>query len=268
MSGAIASGSLRGAVNGAFSGALFFGVGEFTGAASSMSKVLAHSAAGCISAATGGGHCKAGAMAAGFAEFAGPAVGDLGSIAANVTKSALLGGIGSSIGGGRFEDGAMTGSFGYLFNRLGHSGAEQAEQYREEHGITRSLGVHLPGTQAGDSAAQYWAGLHVATGNPLYAIAGTLASLWTPDTAVETAKTLLGSGGGSLGVQLGREITFGRNVRIAPVGNRTGHPLGELPHYHRRGIDAVSGNTVPGQGIGRHRPWEMKSTDKSFWSRF
>jgi RHS repeat-associated protein len=32
-------------------------------------------------------------------------------------------------------------------------------------------------------------------------------------------------------------------------------------HYHRRGLK-------PGQGIGRHRPWEKKATDKSFWDRF
>ena len=32
-------------------------------------------------------------------------------------------------------------------------------------------------------------------------------------------------------------------------------------HYHRRG-------TAPGQGIGRHRPWQKKATDKSFWDRF
>jgi len=128
LSGAIASGSLKGAVNGAFSGALFFGVGEFTGAASGLGKVMAHSAAGCISAAAGGGNCKAGAMAAGFAEFAGPAIGDLGSIAANVTKSAVLGGIGSSIGGGRFEDGAMTGAFGYLFNQLAHAGQQALQR--------------------------------------------------------------------------------------------------------------------------------------------
>ena len=59
----------------------------------------------------------------------------------------------------------------------------------------------------------------------------------------------------------GREISFGKNFRIAPFGNRTGHSIGRWPHYHRRG-------TQPGQGIGRHRPFERKSPDKSFWDRF
>ena len=65
----------------------------------------------------------------------------------------------------------------------------------------------------------------------------------------------------------GKEIQFGKNLRIAPNGNRTGNALGELPHYHRRGMDA-NGMTRPGQGIGRHRPWETKSSDTSFWDRF
>jgi hypothetical protein len=125
----------------------------------------------------------------------------------------------------------------------------------------RTWGSYLPGTEAGERAAQHWADLHVKTGNPLYAVPGILASLWTPDTAVATATTLLGGGAGNIGVRLGREVSFGKNFRIAPFGNRTGHPLGELPHYHRRGVD-------PRQGIGRHRPWETKSPDKSFWDRF
>lgn len=75
-------------------------------------------------------------------------------------------------------------------------------------------------------------------------------------------------GPGTLGYKSGIELTFGRNFRLAPFGNRTGHELGELPHYHRRGIDSLTGETIPGQGIGRHRPWEIKSTDDSFLDRF
>ncbi len=135
-------------------------------------------------------------------------------------------------------------------------------------GASRTWGSYLPGTEAGDSAAQYWANKHVETGNGLYMIPGLLASLWTPNTATETTTTLLTVGTGSVGFRLGREIKFGKNVRIAPFGNRTGHPQGELPHYHRRGVDPATGESAPGQGIKRHRPWESKSTDKSFWDRF
>ncbi|QLC24472.1 RHS repeat-associated core domain-containing protein [Parasphingopyxis algicola] len=62
----------------------------------------------------------------------------------------------------------------------------------------------------------------------------------------------------------GKEIRIGNNLRIAFFGNRAGHPIGRWPHYHRR-----PGNPAPpGQGIGRHRPWETRSPDKSFWDRF
>jgi len=51
------------------------------------------------------------------------------------------------------------------------------------------------------------------------------------------------------------ELSFGKNFRIAPFGNRTSNPIGNLPHYHRR-ILGPNGETIPGGGIGWHRPWE------------
>ena len=65
----------------------------------------------------------------------------------------------------------------------------------------------------------------------------------------------------------GREFKLGPNLRIAPFGNRTGHASGRYPHYHRRGAP-IDGKTPPGQGIGRHRPWETKATDMGFLDRF
>jgi hypothetical protein len=78
------------------------------------------------------------------------------------------------------------------------------------------------------------------------------------------------TGGGLFqrGYKTGWELSIGKNLRLAPFGNRTRHPTGELPHYHRRVTDSVSGQTVPGQGIGRHRPWDTRGTDQSFWDRF
>ncbi len=59
----------------------------------------------------------------------------------------------------------------------------------------------------------------------------------------------------------GGEVKVGNDFRCAPLGNRTNNIKGQLPHYHRRG-------TGPGQGIKRHRPWDKKETDKSFWDLF
>ena len=72
-----------------------------------------------------------------------------------------------------------------------------------------------------------------------------------------------------LGYATGRELSLGRDFRIAPFGNRTGHPYGRFPHYHRRVPDPkCAGQSLPGQGIGRHRPWEPKATDKNLWDHF
>ena len=75
---------------------------------------------------------------------------------------------------------------------------------------------------------------------------------------------------GEAGYLIGPEIKIGKNLRLAPFGNRTKHSLGELPHYHRR-VVGPDGRTVPGGGIGRHRPWETPPAGASwwqFWRRF
>jgi len=73
--------------------------------------------------------------------------------------------------------------------------------------------------------------------------------------------------GGGTWAQSGAELTFGKGLRIAPFGNRTGHPTGELPHYHRQVFNA-KGKVVPGGSIKRHRPWDTRTTDTRFRQRF
>lgn len=67
----------------------------------------------------------------------------------------------------------------------------------------------------------------------------------------------------------GQEFKIGKKIRVAPMGNRTKHPIGKYPHYHRRGkLDPKTGQPVKGQGKKRHRPAEKREGDKSFWDRF
>ena len=77
---------------------------------------------------------------------------------------------------------------------------------------------------------------------------------------------VIGAAIGGIGrfAQVGGELSFGKNLRVAPFGNRTGHRYGKWPHYHRR----PSGSPPPGQGIGRHRPWEPSKHDTGWWDRF
>ena len=75
----------------------------------------------------------------------------------------------------------------------------------------------------------------------------------------------LGYRGFRKGYDGGREWAPNKDCRLAPFG-RTGHRYGEKPHYHRR-VYQPNGKVKPGQGVRRHRPWETKSTDISFWDR-
>ena len=69
------------------------------------------------------------------------------------------------------------------------------------------------------------------------------------------------------GARTGYEFKFGKNVRIAPWGNRKGDPLGKYPHYHRR-IVGPNGKTIPGGAVGRHRPWQAPPAGLPWWMRF
>jgi hypothetical protein len=76
---------------------------------------------GCAFAAASGGECGPSALAGAVTSFAGPFLAHKGfyfSIAANAT----IGGVASVAGGGKFENGAITGAFGYIFNAGLHPG--------------------------------------------------------------------------------------------------------------------------------------------------
>ena len=148
--GGIQGGNLQSAVQGAFFGTLFFGVGEFSGAHAAAGagrdmtlgerafQVAGHAAAGCGQSAAAGGSCREGATSAGFAALAGPMVdGDaLGQFAAR----AAVGGIASRLGGGKFENGAYTAAFAYLFNECAHTRMCGSDHTRVEVTGNRVIG--------------------------------------------------------------------------------------------------------------------------------
>lgn len=143
------------------------------------------------------------------------------------------------------------------------------------------------GEEYGEYAAQYYADAYVEAekngdvlGMTVNGLLGSVASLWTNDTSDKTLLTLAGGGitGRSLGVAgagtnvviRGGEIRFDNSgtgkaiLRVSPFGHhggRTGNTNGQwqsrLPHFHRSLPDpSRPGASLPGQGIGRHRPWE------------
>jgi hypothetical protein len=110
----------------------FFGVGELTGHTPAFASpdyfanVAGHAGVGCLSAVASGGECGPGALSG----AAGSAATPLLSVAfrdpvnnpadrfGGVAGSAVIGGFASVAGGGKFENGAITAAFGYLFNRV------------------------------------------------------------------------------------------------------------------------------------------------------
>jgi hypothetical protein len=84
-----------------------------------VANVAGHAGVGCLSAVASGGSCKAGALAAGAGAAVAP-VASQGGLVGGTAISGLAGGLGSLLGGGKFQDGAVTGAFGYLFNAWLH----------------------------------------------------------------------------------------------------------------------------------------------------
>jgi hypothetical protein len=104
---------------------MFYGVGSTWKADTNLAgNVAGHAAVGCISASMSGGNCGSGALSAGIADYAANNMPGAfnANIAAQTAYVAIVGGTTSVIAGGKFENGAQTAAFGYLFNELMHGG--------------------------------------------------------------------------------------------------------------------------------------------------
>ena len=158
-----------------------------------IAQTFGHAVVGCVSASIAGGSCGSGAASAGFAAAAGPLLPGADISVARFVSRVIVGGISSRLAGDNFANGATSAAFAYLFNDLAHEmhdGVSPAPVRPEALDGGMKLGEILPFTEAGDRAAAFWADQHLRTGNPLYAVPGGLAALWTPQTAGTTFLTL------------------------------------------------------------------------------
>lgn len=137
VSGTIATGTIEGGIQGAFSSAMFYGAGNvigggnfFTGGVSkaaawgSTASVALHGVVGCVTSVAGGGKCGPGALSAAFTKAAGVNGLVPNDKIGGTIMSAVIGGTASVLGGGKFANGAQTGAFSYLFNQVAHQGLE------------------------------------------------------------------------------------------------------------------------------------------------
>ncbi|NVO15640.1 MAG: DUF637 domain-containing protein [Rhodoplanes sp.] len=89
--------------------------------------VAGHAAVGCLSSAASGGSCRDGALSAAVGAGVGPLVPtafpnyrtDAGQFVGGLALTSAAGGLASVAGGGKFENGAVTAAFGYLYNACG-----------------------------------------------------------------------------------------------------------------------------------------------------
>ena len=68
-----------------------------------------------------GGSCGRNALSAGIAEFSNENLGNLDPVSRGIAVT-VIGGTTSVIGGGKFENGAITAAFGYLYKRRERQG--------------------------------------------------------------------------------------------------------------------------------------------------
>lgn len=103
---------------------------------------------------------------------------------------------------------------------------------------------------------------------------GRLSDQERANLAAGAAGAVVGGGLSAKGWADGQEFRLpfglgrtggGRPGRVAPWGNRTGHPNGEYPHYHWAVPDPNRPpSSLRDQGLGNHRPWEG---GWGFWRR-
>jgi len=137
ISGVISSGGdlRQGLISGLTAGAFSLtAVGNTLSEIGAVGKTVAHGTVGGLASVASGGNFRsgfiAGAAAKGATEVGGAAgipfidnpEGSL-QLARNATLAAVVGGTGSVLGGGKFQNGAVTGAFSRLFNDLAHNKA-------------------------------------------------------------------------------------------------------------------------------------------------
>lgn len=153
--GASDSQALKAGLKGAFSAAIFYGIGEvfegvsaangpgyegFMGTGLSAgefgAKVVAHGVAGGIVSVVNGGEFGNGFVSAGLTQALGPSIDKIGNGASSyaplrIMAAAIVGGTASELSGGKFANGAVTSAFAQAFNQEYHkSRAARAAEKR------------------------------------------------------------------------------------------------------------------------------------------
>ncbi|WDZ82049.1 FG-GAP-like repeat-containing protein (plasmid) [Ensifer adhaerens] len=132
---------LRGAIIGGASGAAFFGAGELAlGVGAETGSFWAETGAGSVGHGVVGGlesEINGGDFWSGFASAAvtkafASKVADIRSDALQTVAASAIGGTASVVGGGKFENGAITGAYSHLLNDAMHKAKEQSVSQKNQ----------------------------------------------------------------------------------------------------------------------------------------
>lgn len=170
-SGTIATGNLKGGLQGMASALAFYGAGSFIhtnpdlDAGLGLGGIAVHGVVGCATSAMSGNKCGPGALSASFSHAMAPTTMSVseGNPVLGTVISAIAGGTASVLGGGKFENGATTGSFSYLFNCIAHECFAQGRDaertfrgYLDRTGRTERYGLSY--NKGSDTGGNYFAG--------------------------------------------------------------------------------------------------------------
>ena len=267
-----AGGSLADAFKAAAFSVASMGVFHAVGVIVETAHVLVQSAvhgvvSGALSVAQGGKFLT-GFLSGAVGKFAGTQFGTESGFDM-FTSTALVGaagGLTAELTGGKFHNGFVTAAFANMYNEWKGGRASKyvnrGQPIDPEYADVTALDAVLK--VAGIASIP-------VTGIGGYAARGAL--VYYGSRFLGAIRDTLLRAGRWLHWKSGREIVLRPNrinlKRIAPLGNRTGHPIGRFFHYHRSRPDPKRpGHSLPGQSAKRHRPFEKKPEDKSFLDRF
>jgi RHS repeat-associated protein len=157
--------AIKGGVIGAFSGAAFYGVGQFFGSAEEMStssqieSMAAHGVVGGAKEAVEGGDFWRGFIATAATKASSLYGPEFHDVAADTARAAVVGGTVALLNGGKFANGAITGAFSYAFNDLLHeygSWSQGGFGYHQRLVVTDETGTPIENFSFGTNNPFTW----------------------------------------------------------------------------------------------------------------
>ncbi len=140
LAGLITTGSLKGALIGAITGATFAKIGTVIRATQigRLGKAVMHGVTGGARSMLSGGSFKSGFITGSVTTYSAPAIADINHPGGEVLAAGLVGGAASKLSGGDFEHGFVTGAMSHGFNHLGamHTGARGNNEQKGSPALT------------------------------------------------------------------------------------------------------------------------------------